>query len=186
MDPLLLLDRICRAERTTKDSAWKAMEGKINMKITTGAEASALEALENLRPRLFHTGPPAIVYERNTSRLNKLMGYSDWKSAAGGGVREHIMKRLNALTVSMTQEINNTHGKDPTQRDAHLIARLALTSSVTSVTQLVIAVDTIYDKLHNQSKFSAASSWCLTMQILDKVVEELYVPKDDVMSAVIL
>ena len=45
MDPLLLLDRICRAERTTKDSTWKAMEGKVNMKITTGAEASALEAL---------------------------------------------------------------------------------------------------------------------------------------------
>ena len=121
------------------------------------------------------------------SRLNKLMDYtSGWKSATGGGVCEHIVKCLNTLTVSITQEINNTLGKDPTQRDTHLIACLSLTSSVTSVTQLVIAVDTIYDKLHNQSKFSAASFWCLTMQILNKAVEELYVPKDDVMSAVIL
>ena len=49
------------------------------------------------------------------------------------------------------------------------------------------AVDTIYDELHNQSKFSAEASWCLlTMQILDKVVEELFEPKEDVMTSVIL
>ena len=54
------------------------------------------------------------------------------------------------------------------------------------MSSLVSAVDTIYDKLHNQSKFSAEASWCLTMQILDKVVEELFVPKEDVMTSVIL
>ena len=187
MDPLLLLDRICRkTDLNSKDSTWKAMEGKINMKITMGAEAAALEALENLRPRLFHMGEPSMVYERNTSRLNKLMSHKDWKSAAGGGVREHIMKRLNALNASISQEINNTLGKDLTQRDAHLIATLSLTASVTSVTNLVIAVDSIYDKLHNQSKFSAEASWCLTMQILDKVVEDLFVPKEEVMTSVTL
>ena len=187
MDPLLLLDRVCRkTDLTSKDSTWKAMEGKINMKITTGAEAAALEALKNLRPRLFRTGEPSMVYERNTSRLNKLMSHKDWKSAAGGGVREHIMKRLNALNASISQEINNTLGKDLTQRDAHLVATLSLTASVTSVTNLVIAVDSIYDKLHNQSKFSAEASWCLTMQILDKVVEELFVPKEEVMTSATL
>ena len=101
------------------------------MKITTGAEAAAFEALENLRPRLFHDGAPSMVYERITSRLRKLMCYRDWKSTAGGGVREHIMKRLNALNLSIV--LNNTLEKDPTQRDAHLIATLSLTASVTSV-----------------------------------------------------
>ena len=73
-------------------------------------------------------------------------------------MREHIIKRLNALKASISQEINNTLGKDVDQRDAFLIATLSLTASVTSVTSLVIAVDDIYDKLHNESKFSAESS----------------------------
>ena len=103
-------------------------------------------------------------------------------------MREHIIKRLNALKASISQEINNTLGKYVDQRDAFLIATLSLTAAVTSVTSLVIAVDDIYNKLHNKSKFSAESSWCLTMQILDKqvVLEELFVPKDEVMTSVIL
>ena len=61
------------------------------------------------------------------------------------------------------------------------MATLCLTSSVTAITQLVGAVDAIYKKLHTESKFSSESAWCLTMQILDKICEELYVPKATVL-----
>ncbi|KAI2498171.1 hypothetical protein MHU86_16314 [Fragilaria crotonensis] len=187
MDPLLMLDRICGADdiHASASNTWKTMESRIKLKITTGAEAAALEALNNLQPRIFHKGRPAMMYLRNTSRLSKLMKQTDWKSG-GGGVREHIVKQMNILHSSVTQDINHALGGRVHLSQAHLIATHSLTATVTSITQLVGAIDAIYEKLHVQSKFSSDAAWCLTMQILDKVCEELFVPKDGVMQAMTL
>jgi hypothetical protein len=38
-------------------------------------------------------------------------------------------------------------------------------------------IDTLYEKLHVDSRFSAEQSWSLTTQILDRICEELYAPK---------
>lgn len=187
MDPLLMLDRICGSDdiHASASNTWKTMESRIKRKITTGAEAAALEALNNLRPRIFHEGRPAMMYLQNTSRLSKLMKQTDWKSG-GGGVREHIVKQMNILHSSVTQDINHALGGRAHLTQAHLIATQSLTATVTSITQLVGAIDAIYKKLHVQSKFSSNAAWCLTMQILDKVCEELFVPKDGVMQAMTL
>ena len=119
---------------------------------------------------------------KNTSRLNQLMKHSSWK-LGGGGVGEHITNHLSSLNLTLLQDINHAlgGGKYP---EAHLIATLCLTATVTSLTQLVGAVDAIFDKLRVQFKDEAA--WSLTMQVLDKICEELYVPKDGVMHAMTL
>ena len=44
-------------------------------------------------------------------------------------------------------------------------------------------IDTIYEKLHTHSKFSADQAWSLTTQILDRVCEDLYAPKEGVAAA---
>jgi hypothetical protein len=44
-------------------------------------------------------------------------------------------------------------------------------------------IDTIYEKLHTHSKFLADQAWSLTTQILDRVCEDLYAPKEGVAAA---
>jgi hypothetical protein len=183
----LMLDRICGADELNSSAGniWKTMESRINLKITTGAEAAALEALNNFRPRLFYSGRPAMSYERNTSRLSKLLKHGDWKMG-GGGVREHIMKQMSILHSSKSHDINHAFGNKAEFVQAHMVSMLSLTATLTLLTLLVGAVDTIYEKLHVQSEFGTAAAWSVTMQILDKFFEELFVPKDGVMQAISL
>ena len=47
-------------------------------------------------------------------------------------------------------------------------------------------VDTIYEKLVSQSQFTTAQAWSLTTQILDRICEELYVPKEGVGGAMLI
>ena len=183
-DPLFMIERICGAveSQSSAGGIWKKMESRLKLDIRTGSEASALESLACPRPRLFHHGNPSMVYLKNTSRLNQLMKHSSWKQG-GGGVGKHITNHLSSLNFTLLQDINHAlgSGKYP---EAHLIATLCLTATVTSLTQLVGAVDAIFDKLRVQFKDEAA--WSLTMQVLDKICEELYVPKDGVMHAMTL
>ena len=55
---------------------------------------------------------------------------------------------------------------------------MSLNATVTFLTQLMGFIDTIYEKLHTHSKFSADQAWALTTQILDRVCEDLYAPKE--------
>ena len=175
MDPLLLLDCICG--EALADKTLKAIQRRINLKLTTGGEGSVIESLSNARPRLFHSGLPTMTYTRNESRLNKLKKHSDWESLARGGVREHIVNRLNELNLSISQDIDTAFGRSAENQAARYVAMVCLTASVTAITGLVGAVDAIYKKLYRESKFSSESAWCLTMQILDKICEELNIPK---------
>ena len=186
MDPLIMLDKICGDDSsysggTGGGGTWKTMAERLKMNVTTGAEAAAAESLANPRPRLFHTGDPSMIYEKNVFRLNRLKKHSDWKSG-GGGIREFMIKRMNALNVGLTKEISTSFSKNASTVEAYRVATLCLSNTVTAVTQLIGAVDAIYEKLHDESKFSSESAWCLTMQILDRICKELYLPKDLVMQ----
>ena len=44
-------------------------------------------------------------------------------------------------------------------------------------------VDTIYEKLFVYSKFTAEQGWSLTTQILDRICEDLFAPKEGVAAA---
>ena len=186
MDPLIMLDKICGDDLrysggTGGGGTWKTMAERLKMNVTTGVEAAAAESLANPRPRLFHTGDPSMIYERNVSRLNRLKKHTDWKSG-GGGIREFMIKRMNALNAALTKEITTTFSRNIDTVEAYRVTTLCLSNTVTAVTQLIGAVDAIYEKLHDESKFSTDAAWCLTMQILDRICEELYLPKDLVMQ----
>ena len=71
MDPLLMLDRIYGDDDVSDSDAFlKSMEVRYKMKIDSGNEAAALNALMFARPRIFHEGRPTIVSVQNKSRLN--------------------------------------------------------------------------------------------------------------------
>lgn len=78
MDLLLMLDRIYGEDDVTDSDAFlKAMEVRYKMKIDSGDEAAALNALKFPRPRVFHKGRPTIISVQNKSRLNLLPSHLD-------------------------------------------------------------------------------------------------------------
>ena len=47
-------------------------------------------------------------------------------------------------------------------------------------------VDTMFEKLHVFSKFTVEQGWCLTLQIFERILADLYAPKDGVLDAMVL
>lgn len=182
MDPLLMLDRIFGSDDMDADTQFKVLESRVKLKIKTGAEAAAIKALHFNRPRLFHKGRVAMTNERNTSKLSKLPHYKSWKSG-GEGVMNHVIKQMNLIHSTVAHDIEYAFGHDLTMIAAKAVATASLNSTVTFLTQLLGFVDAIYQKLHSDSKFSADQAWSLTTQILDRVCEDLYAPKEGVADA---
>lgn len=182
MDPLLMLDRIFGSDDVEAESQFKILESRVKLKITTGAEAAAIKALHFNRPRLFHKGRVAMTSERNTSKLLKLPTFKSWKSG-GEGVRNYITKQMNLIHSTVTHDIAYAFGSDPSLAQAQNVATTSLNATITFLTQLLGFIDTIYEKLHLHSKFSADQAWSLTTQILDRVCEDLYAPKEGVAAA---
>lgn len=183
MDPLLLLDRIFGADDAEAESQFKILESRVKLRITTGAEAAAIKALHFSRPRLFHKGRVAMVSERNTSKLSKLPTYKSWKSA-GEGVSNYIIRQMNLIHSTVANDIGYAFGVN-SQEDtrAQVLATASLNATITFVTQLIGFIDTIYEKLLVQSRFTTEQAWALTTQILDRVCEDLYAPKEGVAAA---
>ena len=180
MDPLLMLDRVFGNDGSeSKTNQLKVWESRIKLKISTGAEQSALQALSFRRPQLFHSGKTAMVNERNKSKLNQLPSFKIWKSG-GEGVRNYIVNQMNTIYSSMTEEITYALGCDPAFMKANALALRGLNDTVTFLTQLMNFVDVIYERLVVISKFSAEQAWSLTTQILDRICEELYAPKEGI------
>jgi hypothetical protein len=182
MDPLLMLDRIFGSDDMDADSQFKVLESRVKLKIKTGAEAAAIKALHFIRPRLFHKGRVAMTSERNTSKLSKLPNYKAWKSG-GEGVMIHVIKQMNLMYTTTMQDIEFAFGFDQERRDAKSVAMASLNATVTFTTQLLGFIDSLYQKLHSDSKFSVDQAWALTTQILDRICEDLYSPKEGVAEA---
>jgi hypothetical protein len=182
MDPLLMLDRIFGSDDMDGDSQFKILESRVKLKIKTGAEAAAIKALHFNRPRLFHKGRVAMTSERNTSKLSKLPTYKSWKSG-GEGVMNYVIKQMNLIYSTVCHDIEFAFGSDPEMRDAKAVTAASLNATVTFLTQLMGFIDALYQKLHSDSKFSGEQAWSLTTQILDRVCEDMYAPKEGVAEA---
>lgn len=183
MDPLLMLDRIFGSrDGVTKINQFKTWEARLKLKISTGAEEAAIAALQFNRPQIFHIGMTEMVTARNKSKLNKLPNISAWKSA-GEGVRHYIVKRMNLMHTTMLNEIGYAFGTDPNMAKANSLAVSSLNDTITFLTQLLSFIDMLYEKLNTESKFSPEQAWGLTTQILDRICEELYEPKEGVVEA---
>ena len=179
MDPLLMLERIYGDDEVDAVSLMKTLESRLKLKIETGAEASALNALRHSRPRIFHKGRPTMVNSPNKSRLNLLPSHSDWKSG-GEGVKAFIVRKMNILHSSIAADIAFEFGRNPSTSAAQMVATLSLTATITFITQLLGMVDTMYERLFAVSKFSSEQAWSLTTQVLDRVLSDLYAPKDGI------
>ena len=181
MDPLFMLERVFGSD-SPDGNLLKILESRLKLNIATGAEAAVLNALSQARPRQFHNGKVAMITERNASRLSRLPTYKSWNSA-GQGVRNHITKQMNLIRGTVSADISNTFGRGPhASAGAHALSTMCLNGTVTFLTQLLSFVDTLYEKLHVDSRFSAAQSWSLTAQILDRICEELFAPKEGVLE----
>lgn len=182
MDPLLMLDRIFGSDDVEADSQFKILEARVKLKITTGAEAAAIKALHFKRPRLFHKGRIAMTSERNKSKLSKLPNFEAWKGG-GEGVRNYVVKQMNLIHGTLSHDIAYAFGNDSSMVQAQSLAVMSLNATITFLTQLMGFVDTIYEKLHLYSKFTAEQGWSLTTQILDRICEDLFAPKEGVAAA---
>ena len=177
MDPLLMLDRIYGEDDVTDSDAFlKAMETRYKMKIDSGNEAAALNALKYARPRVFHKGRPTIVSIQNKSRLNLLPTHSDW-NPGGEGIMDFCVSKLNELEEAITGEITETF---EVKTVAHWSATKCLGASVKFLTQLFGCVDVIYKKLFNFSKFTTEQAWSLTTQVFDRILADLFVPRANI------
>ncbi len=123
-----------------------------------------------------------MVTTRNKSRLNKIPNISAWKSA-GEGVRHYIVKRMNLMHTTILNEIAYAFGSDPSMVKANSLAVSSLNDTITFLTQVLSFIDSLYEKLNAESKFSPDQAWGLTTQILDRICEELYEPKEGVVEA---
>jgi hypothetical protein len=177
MDPLLMLDRIYGEDEPEGGGGLlKGMDLQFKMKIASGAEAAALNALKFARPRVFHKGRPTIVSVRNRSRLNIIDTYSAW-NPGGDGVKDYVIEKMNLLEDSISDQIGNTFELEST---AHWIASKCLTATVSFLNQLFGCIESIYKRLFNFSKFTTEQAWSLTTQVLDRILADLYSPKDNI------
>jgi hypothetical protein len=181
MDPLLMLDRVYGDDEVAEGGGalLKAMELQYKMKIESGGEAAALNALRYSRPRVFHKGRPTIVSVQNKSRLNLLPSHSDW-NPGGEGVMEFCVNKMNLLEDMISDEIGHTFRIEST---AHWIASKCLSATVSFLTQLFGCVESIYKRLFNFSKFTSEQAWSLTTQVLDRILADLFMPKDNLIQS---
>jgi hypothetical protein len=179
MDPLLMLERIYGDDEVDAMSLMKTLESRLKLKIETGAEASALNALRHSRPRIFHKGRPTMVNLPNKSRLNLLASHGEWKSG-GEGVKAFIVQKMNILHATISADIAFEFGRDVSNATAQMVATMSLTATITFITQLLGMVDTMYERLFSFSKFTSDQAWSLTTQVLDRVMADLYAPKDGI------
>ena len=178
MDPLLLmLDRIYGDDDVSDSDAFlKSMEVRYKMKIDSGNKAAAYNALMFARPRIFHKGRPTIVSVQNKSRLNLLPTHLDW-NPGGEGIMDYCVTKLNALEVAISSEISETFKVDTM---AHHITTKCLAASLAFLSQLFAAVESIYKRLFNFSKFTTEQAWSLTTQVLDRILADLYMPRNNI------
>jgi hypothetical protein len=180
MDPLLMLDRIYGEEEVSESGGalLKSMELQYKMKIDSGGEAAALNALRYSRPRVFHKGRPTIVSVQNKSRLNAILTHADW-NPGGEGVKDYCVEKMNLLEEVISDEIRNTFEPEST---AHWIANKCLTATVSFLNQLFGCIESIYKRLYNFSKFTTEQAWSLTTQVLDRILADLFIPKDNIVQ----
>lgn len=182
IDPLVLLDRIFGDEDMDNATFWDNLVSRQNLGIETGAEAIAITSLNYSRPRLFHKGRETMTCDRSTSRLNRLLTPEAWKTAAGDGVGHYITHRMYRLQSCIETHIANVFSKSP-HSQGRRIASLSLMASVSFVARLVYYIDSLFEQLQVHSKCTVEIAWSLTMQILDKIMSDLYRPKFDAMNS---
>ena len=92
---------------------------------------------------------------------------------------------MNILHSVISSDILYAFGGGGSQA-ALMVATLSLTNTVTFLTMLCALVDTMFEKLHVFSKFTVEQGWCLTLQIFERILADLYAPKDGVLDAMVL
>jgi hypothetical protein len=180
MDPLLMLDRM-QGEDEVRSTILKDMDLQDKMNIRSGAETSALNAMRYSRPRVFHTGRPSVLTTQNKSRLSQIPTHAAW-NPGGHGVMDQTQEKMNVLELCIAAEISNTFDVEST---AHWIASKCLTASVSFLNQLFACVESIYKRLFNFSKFTTEQAWSLTTQVLDRILADLYMPKDNIVHSLV-
>lgn len=93
---------------------------------------------------------------------------------------DFCVNKINLLEDVIYDEISHTFQIETT---AHFVASKCLSATVSFLTQLFGAVESIYKRLFHYSKFTTEQAWSLTTQVLDRILADLYVPKDNVVQS---
>ena len=183
----MMLDRFFGEDKASSSTHLKTIETRINLKIVTGAEAATLQSLQVVRPsRIFHSGRAAMNNDLNKARLHmlpdqpfhlesrrrrcqKLHCEEDEYSSQRDLERYHIHVSWGSRDAS------SSHGRN---------AEFDKYSNIPDYVMCLGGHDV--QKLHVFSKFTVEQRWCLTMQIFEQILADLYAPKDGVLDAMTL
>ena len=92
-----------------------------------------------------------MVSERNRLKLSQLANYAAWKSG-GEGVRNYVVRQMNLLYATLSDEISYALGDDHNFVKANTLALRSLNDTVTFITQLMNYIDIIYDTSARQHR----------------------------------
>ena len=114
-------------------------------------------------------------------RPNLLPSHDNW-NGGGEGVMDFIIEKMNLLHDAVSSVIDQTL---EVGSQGHWIASKNLIASVAFLTQLCGCVNTIHKLLFNFfSKFTTEHAWLLTTQVLDRILADLFAPKDNILQSI--
>ena len=98
----------------------------------------------------------------------------------GNGIMDQIVEKMNVLEMVIAAEIANTFDVESV---AHWIATKCLSTTVSFLNQLFTCIELIYKKLFSFSGFTTEKAWSLTTQVLDRILADLFAPKDNMVQS---
>jgi len=138
--------------------------------IKTQSEASAIHALHQPIPSIFHdmSSPPSL--KDNPSYLSHLPTHKSW-DAPRVGLKAQIEDRMPKIYVGIQRDIQASFKPNTTM---YMVATSALHVTMTWITSLISFIDQTYAELTGYSKFTSAQAWSLTTQLVVRIFSELH------------
>jgi hypothetical protein len=171
-DPLIILRRINGPGDA--DNLFKRYNYQKCAGMTNDDEASAIMAMNQECPEVFHKGEPIISRCLETSPFSKLKKYSEWSSGTGG-LKSALKAKLGPLQLKWKSSIARAYANNPVML---VMCTTMLTDSHTFLLALFDFVDEQYHQLEATSKFGAEQSWALCVGLMWRILADLFTPKN--------
>jgi hypothetical protein len=171
-DPLIILPRINGPGDA--DNLFKRYNYQKCAGMTNDDEASAIMAMNQECPEVFHKGEPIISRCLDASPFSKLKKYSDWTSGTGG-LKSALKAKLAPLQLKWKSSIARAYASNPVML---VMCTTMLTDSHTFLLALFDFVDEQYHQLSATSKFGPEQSWALCVRLMWRILADLFTPKN--------
>jgi hypothetical protein len=159
------------------DGALKQLQSLYKLKIDNMTQGLAIQSFETRIPKFFAKNgsiTSGMAKSRTgTSYFDQIPSFRDWDEPMTG-FRDRLKEELRNFESTHTRVIEDrldAHSK------AFIIAKLAVTESVTWILQLIMYMDDTYKDLIRHYAFTVEKAWQLTTQLVRKIFMEVSLPR---------